>query len=87
LVRNRYRPSRRRIVRNFLRLSAKVKLGRSLSTSISTRRQAAGALVRAPPSFISSSSREISMAAICRSRFHSHFNCRRRIARSLVTRS
>jgi len=39
------------------------------------------------PSFISSSSREISIAAICRSRFHSHFNCRRRIARSLPTRS
>jgi hypothetical protein len=49
--------------------------------------QAAGALERAAPSFISSSSRSISMAAICWSRFHSHFSFRRRIARSLVTRS
>src|SRR5437588_9848450 len=36
---------------------------------------------------ISISSREISMAASSRSRFHSHFNCRLRIARSLLTRS
>jgi hypothetical protein len=57
-------------------LSVKVKLGRSLSTSISSRRQAATGAHAAE--FHQQSSREISMAAICRSRFHSHFNCRRR---------
>ena len=59
----------------------------SLSISISTRRHAVGARDRAAPSFISISSRDISMAASSRSRFHSHFICRWRIARSLVTRS
>src|SRR4051812_21786886 len=49
--------------------------------------QAAGALARAAPSFMSISSREISMAASWPSRFHSHFRCRRRMARSLVIRS
>jgi hypothetical protein len=42
---------------------------------------------RAAPSFISISSGDISMAASSRSRFHSHFICRWRIARSLLTRS
>ena len=59
----------------------------SLSISISTRRHAVGARERAAPSFISISSREISIAASSRSRFHSHFSCRLRIARSLLTRS
>ena len=59
----------------------------SLSISMSTRRHPVGARARAAPSFISISSRGISMAASSRSRFHSHFSCRRRIARSLATRS
>src|SRR3954467_1505019 len=58
----------------------------SLSISISASRQAAGALARAAPSFMSISSREISMAASWPSRFHSQFRCRRRMARSLVIR-
>ena len=59
----------------------------SLSMSFSTSRHTTGARDRAAPSFISISSRGISIAARSRSRFHSHFSWRRRIARSLVTRS
>jgi hypothetical protein len=59
----------------------------SWSMSVSTKRHAVGARDRAAPNFISISSRDISMAASSRSRFHNHFSWRRRIARSLVTRS
>lgn len=48
-------------------------------------RHAVGARDRATPSFISISLREISKAVSSRSRFHSHFTCHRRIARSVVT--
>ena len=48
---------------------------------------AVGARDRAAPSFISISSRGISIAANSRSRFHSHFSWRLRIARSLLARS
>jgi hypothetical protein len=57
------------------------------STSMLTRRQAVGAFERAAPGFVSSFSRASSIAAIWRRRFHNHFNCRRRMARSLATRS
>ncbi|WP_428538020.1 hypothetical protein [Rhodopila sp.] len=50
------------------------------------QRQAPGARDRGTR-FISISSREISIAASSRNRFHSHFSCRLRIARSLAPRS
>jgi hypothetical protein len=62
-------------------------LALSLSISTSISRHAVGARDRAAPSFISISSRDISIAASSRSRFHSHFICRWRIAHSLLTRS
>src|SRR3954452_9143687 len=43
LVRSRYRPSRRRTVRNFWRLRRSMNMELSLSISISTRRHAVGA--------------------------------------------
>src|SRR3974390_2243982 len=53
------------------------------------RHQAPGdaRLIAPPPSFISSSSREISIVESCLSRAHNRFSWRRRIARSLPTRS
>lgn len=50
-------------------------------------RQAAGALARAAPSFISNSSRVRLMAESSLSRAHSHFSLRRRMARSLAMRA
>src|SRR5580704_15580259 len=44
-------------------------------------------LIARAPSFMSSSSRESATVASCLSRAHSRFSCRRRIARSLATRS
>jgi hypothetical protein len=54
---------------------------------MASRRQAVRACLRAAPRRISSSSRVSFMPASCWSRPHSHFNWRRRIARSLATRS
>ena len=80
-------PSRRRALRNFCQFRVSMNMELSLSISMSTRRHAAGARDRAAPNFSSISSRGISMAASSRSRLNSHFICRLRIARSLVTRS
>ncbi len=57
------------------------------STSISTSRQAFGACWWAAPSLISRSSRRSFIPCSSFRRFQSHFNCRRRMERSLATRS
>src|ERR1700676_4275082 len=79
--------SRRRTWRSFLRSSAKRNVAPSGATATSTRRQATGALARAAPSFMRSSSRSRSMAAISLSRAHSHLSLRLRMARSLWMRA
>jgi hypothetical protein len=55
--------------------------------SLRTWRSAPGKPTSPTPSFISSCSRVIFISASSRRRRHGHFSCRRRIARSLRTRS
>jgi hypothetical protein len=76
-----------RVWRSLSRLSAKLKVAASGATSTSIKRHAALALARAAPSFMSSSSRVSSIAAICLRRAHSHLSLRRRMARSLWMRA
>ena len=84
LVRKRYRPSRRGARRNLARSRRKLSAALSAATSMAIRRQAVRACLRAAPRRISNTSRLSFMPASCLSRAHSW---RRRIARSLATRS